>query len=138
VATTYFRRAWAHIALGDYARAAEEFRRGLELDAAFARSTFRLETLYRDNVLAKAAHLESLAHAALLRPDDAELLFLLGLFLHFDDQPARAERFFARAVELAGGEGGHARLFLKPVDGKPAASRPAEGAAPRMPAGVDI
>ena len=52
--------------------------------------------------------------------------FLLGLFLEYDDQPARAEKFFQKASDLAGISGGHIAVFLAPAEAPaPAAFAPA-------------
>jgi tetratricopeptide (TPR) repeat protein len=102
MAEAYFRQSLALIALGNYDTALAAVRRGLQLKPDWAEDDFRLDSLYGDNRLAKAAHRESLARAVLA--DDSQnpdLLFLLGVLLHFDGQAARAQRFFRRAWELA-------------------------------------
>ena len=52
--------------------------------------------------MAKAGHLESLAELALNKSSESDAYFLIAIFLHYDGQADRAEKFFARAAELAG------------------------------------
>ncbi len=98
---TYFRQGFALIATNRHELAADAFRRGLTLDPDWPNSDFRLDALYRDAALAKQAHQDALANAALHEPENADLLFDLGVFLHFDGQADRAKKFFTRAKELA-------------------------------------
>ncbi len=117
MAEAFFRQGFANLAQGMYESAARVFRRGLELDPDWPNAEFRVDDLYGDNRLAKAAHLDALAAAATERPDDAELMFLVGVFLHFDGQPKRAAAFFERAVKLAPDDIEHVKSFLKPGGG---------------------
>lgn len=111
-AEPYLHQAAALVALGRYSMAARMFKRGAQLDPALAQSSFRLETLYGNNRLAKEAHLDALAQAATEQPDDPDLLFLVGCLLHFDGQAPRAKPFFQRASQLAGESGAYVRAFL--------------------------
>lgn len=101
--TPYLRQAFASIAVGRYDQAAPLVRRAVRLDPRLARGDFRLATLYGDRADDKLAHLESLAAAALARPDDPELPYLIGVALHFDGEPERAQKFFAHAARFDGG-----------------------------------
>ncbi|MBW3597394.1 MAG: hypothetical protein KY475_08975 [Planctomycetes bacterium] len=112
VADAYFRQGFALVATNRYDLAADGFRRGLALEPSWAESLFRLDELYGDADLAKQAHLDALARAALDNPNDADLMFVLGVFLHFDGQADRARRFFVRARELAGDAAPHLDGFL--------------------------
>jgi tetratricopeptide (TPR) repeat protein len=105
LADVYFRQAFALLALGRYAQAAKTLRRGLGLDAEWPQSAFRLDELYGDNRLAKLALLERLATEASDAPDDADLMFLLGVTLYFDGQAERSRLFFRRAVQLGADRG---------------------------------
>jgi len=129
LADVYFRQGLALMALGNYDLAARSFKRGIDLDAAWARSGFRLDELYGENQAAKTAHLETLAQAASNDPDNADLLFLVGVMLHFDGQSGRARPFFEEASRL-----GHAAAYSEEflVDRPDEASGPfRESAAPR-------
>lgn len=116
LADAYIRQGFALLATGRYEFAVEAFRRGLSVDPKYAHSDFRLDAIYGDSRAAKTAHLETLAATALDRADDADLLFLLGMFLHFDGQADRAQRFFLRAAALERGEAGYIRAFVTPPD----------------------
>src|SRR5262249_22044959 len=61
MADGFLRQGLAHIALGHYETAARNLKRGLLLKPDWAATDFQLSTLYADNALAKAAHLEALA-----------------------------------------------------------------------------
>lgn len=112
LAEAYFRQGLAHIALGHYPSAAAAIKRGLAFQPRWAGSDFRLDQLYGDNRLAKTNHLERLADAAANDADNADLLFLVGIELHFDGQAARARPFFERAADL-GQDAGLLKDFLR-------------------------
>lgn len=99
LAEAYFRQALAQSAIGQFLPAVKTIRRGLAIDAGWARSPFRLEQLY-PNRAAKEAHFERLALTAGDLPESAELFFLLGVELYFDGQHVRAATFLERAAEL--------------------------------------
>src|SRR5207253_7912675 len=65
--------------------------------------------------MTKQQHLESLAEWAVNKRNSSDPYFLIGLFLEYDGQAARAEKFFQKANELAGISGGHIAVFLDPV-----------------------
>ena len=46
-----------------------------------------------------------MAKAATEDPNNSDLMFLLGIHLHFDGKPDRAATFFKRATELGGNDG---------------------------------
>jgi tetratricopeptide (TPR) repeat protein len=112
LANAYFRQGFALLATNRYELAADAFRRGLELEPVWPSSGFRLEELYGEADLAKKAHQDALASAALNDPENAHLMFVLGVFLHFDGQPDRARKFFARAKELDARQAGSVDDFL--------------------------
>ena len=119
LATAAFRQGWALIALGRYELAVEAFKRGLDIDPHWARSNFRLFELYGPNRKDKSAHIDALAQAAIDRPDNGDLLFLVGVFLFFDEQPGRAGPFFERAAALIPGDKAHLAGFLAKAGGGP-------------------
>jgi len=113
-ATALFRSGHALIAAGRYPEAAAAFKRGLAVDPTHvARSGMRLSQLYSNDSEA-TARIEALAAAALKNASDSDLMFLIGVFLHFEGQPERAVRFFDRAANLAKGDASHIRAFLQP------------------------
>ena len=114
LADAYSRQGFALAALGRYEAAAREFKRGLELDPNWARSDFRLADLYGDQGKAKTAHLDAMAKAADAKFESSDLLFLIGLYLHFDGQVERAKPFFQRADQLVGGNAAYLKAFLGP------------------------
>jgi tetratricopeptide (TPR) repeat protein len=113
LADTWFRQGFALSAMGRYDQAVAAIQRGLKINPTWAKSGFDLKELYGPDLLAKDAHIDALAQAAVDRPDDANRLFLVGVYLHFDGQVQRAEKFFRRALELAAGDDEHIRAFLK-------------------------
>jgi tetratricopeptide (TPR) repeat protein len=100
LADAYFRQALAQSALDRYLPAVKTIRRGLAIKPDWAKTDFKLDQLYNHNRAAKETHFERLATAANDKPDNAELLYLLGVELFFDGQPARAHAFLKRASDL--------------------------------------
>lgn len=118
LARSYFRQGHALNATNRPEFAATAFKRGLAVDPTQAESDFRLDDIYGGAELVKTAHLESLANTILARPDDADLLFSLGAFLHFNGEAKRAKKFFVRAFELSRKD--HLRAFLPEAAAAPA------------------
>jgi len=58
--------------------------------------------MYGDRPLAKQEHQENLAVVAIDQPARAELVYLIGVLLHFDGEIERSQKFFAHAVRLRG------------------------------------
>jgi tetratricopeptide (TPR) repeat protein len=114
----YFRQGHALVATSNFDLAVQAFKRGLKTDSKIAKSDFLLSEIYGDAKIAKTAHLESLASAALDREGDSDLMFLLGVFLHFDGESKRAVKFFQRASDLAGADNVHLAHFLPRVERK--------------------
>lgn len=112
LAESYFRQGYALLAMGRYDLAVRAIRRGLDLSADWPTSGFHNAELYGDNPQAKAAHLEALAAASEKDPHNADLLFLVGVILHFDGKAERARPFFERAVQLLAGNDAHVRAFI--------------------------
>ncbi|HWB00615.1 MAG TPA: hypothetical protein VG713_19110 [Pirellulales bacterium] len=113
VADSYFREGLALAALGRWELAAKALKRGLELDARWPSSNFRLVQIYGDNKLAKTAQWEALAKQATEKPNDPDPLFLLGVQLFFDGQRDRARAFFEQAKAIEHGPAKHLAPFLE-------------------------
>jgi tetratricopeptide (TPR) repeat protein len=118
-AEAYFRQGHALVATNRCDLAAAAFKRALKLRPNLDRDGFRLPDLYGDNQIAKTAHLEVLARRAFDQPQDTDAYFLVGLFLRYDGQAERAQKFFARAKTLAGAADAHLRGFLPAAKRRP-------------------
>ena len=112
LADAWFRQGFAMAAIARYDLAVGAIKRGLSLDSTWPKSEFRLKDLYGSDEIAKNAHLDALAKAAEEEPTDGDLLFMVGVHLHFDGQADRAGKFFQRAAEIAGGDAEHINAFL--------------------------
>lgn len=128
VPEAYWRQGHAMIATSNFDLASGAFKRAIALTDDTNRGGFTLNDLYGTAALAKNSHLELLAAHALERSESSDPYFLLGVFLTYDGQRERAEKFFERAANLAGVAGGHVAAF-EPVDGPEVAARPAEAPA---------
>jgi len=113
LADGWFRQGFAMTATQRYDLAALAFKRGLGLEPDWPKSDFRLGELYGGNAMAKTAHIDALADAAVKAPTDGDLLFIVGVFLHFDGQQQRAKPFFQRALQMAGADGEYIKGFLR-------------------------
>lgn len=112
LADALFRQGFALTATGRYDLAVRAIKRGLALDPTWPESGFALDELYQGNAAAKGQHFDLLAAAAQKRPNDADLLFLVGVYFYFDGQAARAAPFFQLAAQLAGGNAEYIVPFL--------------------------
>jgi len=117
VADSYFRQGFALLALGKYDEAVDIFKSGLAIDKNYFADDFRLDDVYQDNLIAKNAHIDALAKATLSDADNADLMFLVGAFLHFDGETARSVKFLMKANDLAGGTDSHIQTALTSVGG---------------------
>lgn len=113
VAEAYFRQGHALVATARYELAAAAFKRAAAIDPAWTRGDFRLDDLYGDTHIAKTSHVEALARAALEKSEDANLLMLLGIFLHYDGQAERAQKFLQRAASVAAPDAVYVRGLLR-------------------------
>ena len=111
-AEAYWHKGHAYAATNRYELAAASFRRALFIDPDIRRDDFSLTRLYGDTVMAKTAHLESIAGYALEHPDSADAYFVLGIFLHYTGEAERAEKFFVRAAELSSPDAAHLAGFV--------------------------
>src|SRR5205823_2249242 len=107
LAEAFWRQGHALLATHNYDLATTAFKRAIALTEDLGRGGFRLSDIYAGASMTKNAHLESLAEWAINRRNASDPYFLLGLFLQYDGQPARAEKFFQKASDIAGISGGH-------------------------------
>jgi tetratricopeptide (TPR) repeat protein len=126
----YFRQGHALVATTRYELAAAAFKRGAAIDPDWTRAGFQLDDLYADTRVAKTSHLETLAAAALAAPNDADLMFVLGVFLYFDGQPERSQKFFQRSAALSA-DVAHLQHFLPKLE-------PIGDAAAKAGDGIDL
>jgi len=112
LADVWFRQGLVQVAMQRYDLAAASIKRGLELNADWPSSDFHLKELYGVNELTKKSHVDALAAAAEVDPNNADLLFLLGVHLYFDGARDRAMPFFQRAAQMAQDKT-HLEPFLK-------------------------
>lgn len=113
LAEAYFRQVFALVAVGAYEPAARAAKSGLELHPEWPKGPFQLTNLYGNDEAVKREHLARLAEAVQQAPQNGDLLFLLGVMLHFDDRADEARAFFAQAIPLMAGSDRHVRLFLE-------------------------
>jgi len=107
------------VATHNYDLASAAFKRAVARTDDLGRGGFRLSDLYGGAHMTKTQHLESLAEWATGRSNSPDPYFLLGLFLNYDGQVARATKFFQKASDLAGIGGGHIAVFLAPAEEAP-------------------
>lgn len=100
LAEAHLRHAYALVALGQYDEAAGSLRQSLRLKPQLVSSDFRSRSLYGDHSSA-TAHIEGMAGAALQEPQNADLLLLIGTWLHFEGDETRAQRFLDRSAQLS-------------------------------------
>lgn len=112
VAEARFREAQTLVALERYREAADAVRQGLEIDPHWPGWPLDLDRLYGRNQVAKTAHLDALATAALDQPSDGDLMFLVGVELFLDGQRDRSRKFLERAGQLADHGGEFVEAFL--------------------------
>jgi len=139
-ATPHFRLAFTLVALGHHGRAVNYLKRGLARDPSWPRSGQPLEQLYgQENTLVQTAHLHKVAEWVRGDIRDPDRLFLLGVMLHFSEQPDKAATCFETALRLAG-RGEHLKVFLRPAADEPQPKPPAAAAVPAdagIPQAVD-
>lgn len=99
--TAWLYLGFTEIARGDRDHALAAFRTAARQVDSFDREDCKLDLLYGDNSSAKLDHLDQLAKSALAHPESPECWLLVGTFLWFDGQVARADKFLAKAQSLA-------------------------------------
>jgi hypothetical protein len=124
--------ALALAATTNYSLAVDEIKRAMKIDPDWPLKGAALDELWgADNILSKNAVLHKLA--AWVREDirDPDRLFLMGVFLHFNDDTDKSHPFFEAAYELSPNPV-YAQAFLEAEDGL-RANRPAEEPRPSPP-----
>lgn len=117
LASPRFRMAFTLVAIGQFERAVDEFRKGLVRDPQWPQTVETLETLYGpDSELVMNAHLHRVSEWVRDEIRDPERLFLLGVMLYCQERPEQASVCFETALRLAGG-GEHLKLFLRAIHG---------------------
>jgi len=127
----YLRRGQALIAMRSYMLATETFKYAFKMHPDWAKTKFRLNVLYGDRQQDKEEHLDALAAAAEKQPT-ANMMFLVGAQLLYDDQAERAMKFFDRAKEIHE-QAGAAQPLPLPLAEKPAAKNNAEAEPAQQP-----
>jgi tetratricopeptide (TPR) repeat protein len=124
LADAYFREGFALTAMGRYAAAVKAIRRGLAIDPRWPDSPFTLDELYGPNAVGKAAHFAALTGAVRENPRDADVAFLLGVYLYFNGQRDLAANAFDRAARLLNPHGQFIEPFVKRQNALPAPPQP--------------
>lgn len=114
LAETHFRQGHGYIATNRYEQAAQSFKLGAALASDVNRGGFKLDDLYSDSPISKTAHLDALAEEALDDEGNTDLLFLVGVYLYYDNQADRAERFFDEAARVSPRELRYLAKYRKP------------------------
>lgn len=115
LADAFFRKGHTRMALKQYEQAAEAFRQGLSADPDWPSRPDNLVQLYGDNRLARQAHLAALQDAVRRDPNNADLLFVLGVELYCSGQVHQAHQALTEASRLTR-QAPHIELFLEATD----------------------
>jgi tetratricopeptide (TPR) repeat protein len=112
VAEAWLRQGLAQAALGHYEMAVAAIRESIELKPELPKGRFRIWGLFGDDQQAARRYVETLVKKAEDNPKDANLAFLAGVHLYFDEQPQQGARYINRAIEAGLGERPFVRAFL--------------------------
>lgn len=108
----YFRQAFALVAMGRYSHAVAKAKRGLKVDPTFPQHGATLDEVFGvDRKDQKKEYLQLVGLWADADTRNQDRLFLMGIMLHFDEDP-RASDFFNAAWKLTG-RGHHLQVFLQ-------------------------
>ena len=113
-----FRQAFTFTAMQHYSSAVREFKRGLFLDPELPVAGIKLATLFGPgSEVARTSILHKVAEWVREDPRDADRLFLLGLMLHYEEDP-RSREVLKAAQRMARGRDDHivALLAASPVE----------------------
>jgi len=135
LADSHFRQMVALVALGRYETAVDAVKNGMRISKDSINGQFRVSAMYGDNLMARAAHLESLAKLTAERRT-SDLYFLAGVMLFFDNPPQRSAPFFEQASQIAVVERWHIDVFREVLKRLPEAAAQANGDQPAAVPGV--
>ncbi|WP_158545347.1 tetratricopeptide repeat protein [Bremerella cremea] len=117
----HLHKALAYLALNRSEEAVKALKLAVQQDPDVAESNLTLNGLLDSNAAAKASIIEANARRAVADPQNADLLFCVGVLLHFDGEDAQATKFFEAAQRNAGGgDLSYIDAFLK--DNRPPAN----------------
>lgn len=138
-----FRQGFNYTAMQHYSSAVREFKRGLFLDKELPDSGIRLGVLFGPgSEIIRTSILHKVADWLREDPRDPDRLFLMGLFLHYEDDP-RCRTVLNAARLMAGGDDDHIVALLCAWKDKPAvnpdpAKPPLLPDLPPIPEGADL
>ncbi|TXT38702.1 MAG: hypothetical protein FD138_287 [Planctomycetota bacterium] len=96
----YFRQAFALVAMGRYSHAVAKLKRGLQVDPRYPRHATTLDEVFgEDNSEQTQEYLQQVARWTNADERDPDRMFLMGVLLHFDEDP-RSSDFFDAAWRL--------------------------------------
>ena len=112
-APAHVRLGFAYVAMRHFTLAVREFKRGLEIDPELPLSGDRLATIFgSESEAARKSIQHQLATWVRDGIDDPDRLFLLGVWLHYEDDP-RSREVLEAALKRTGGAG-YIAAFLNP------------------------
>ena len=120
VPTPFFRKGFALVALGQFDRAAYEFKQGLALDPTWPSTGESLNELFGpDHQIAKDSMIHQVADWVKKDIRDPDRLFVFGVVLYFNGQEEQAIDVLRTGARLAG-RGDYFLAFLnpQPVEGQ--------------------
>ncbi len=113
------RQGFTYVAMLHYASAVREFKRGLFLDPQLPVTGIKLAMLFGPgSEIVRTSILHKVADWVREDPRDADRLFLLGLLLHYEDDP-RCRDVLQAAQRMAGGMDEHIVALLAVWNDKP-------------------
>lgn len=99
----HLHKALAYLAVNRPEEAVKAMKLAIQQDPDVAATNLTLDGLLNSNAAAKASIIEANARRAVADPQNADLLFCVGVLLHFDGQDAQAAKVFSAAKQGAGG-----------------------------------
>lgn len=115
LADAHIRHGIALTALAKYDSAVAAIERGLALDPNWPTRGWKLDDVYADNRAAKDGHIDTLARKVLANTNDADAVYLLGVYMYLDGHRDRAQKMLVRAAELKRDDG-VLRPFAAPAE----------------------
>ncbi|PQO47797.1 tetratricopeptide repeat protein [Blastopirellula marina] len=109
----YLRKSLAYLATNRPEEAVAAMKLAVQQDPNIANTNITLDGLLGNNPAAKSSIIEANARRAVTDPRNADLLFCVGVLLHFDGQQAAAERMFTAAKASGGASLSYVEAFSK-------------------------